>query len=127
MFYKHKTMADGYLNKCKLCTQKDVKKRYYSEEARGKIVEYEKRRFKDPERKKKIKTYEQKMRKKSPGKYRARNVAKSAVRYGRLLRLPCEICGNPKSESHHEDYRKYLEVRWLCRKHHRIAEGKIPF
>lgn len=26
-----------------------------------------------------------------------------AIRRGELVRLPCEVCGNPKSESHHID------------------------
>jgi hypothetical protein len=31
---------------------------------------------------------------------------------------PCEICGNPKVDKHHDDYAKPLEVMWLCRRHH---------
>jgi hypothetical protein len=40
------------------------------------------------------------------------------VRNGRLKRLPCEKCGILKTEAHHDDYSKPLDVRWLCRAHH---------
>src|SRR5262252_7816106 len=42
-----------------------------------------------------------------------------AVNKGRLTREPCEVCGDPDTEAHHEDYDKPLEVKWLCRTHHR--------
>jgi hypothetical protein len=61
-------------------------------------------------------------------KNRNRLDAKWAVRYaivkGELNRMPCVKCGNPKSEAHHEDYSKPLEVIWLCKKHHEEHHGK---
>jgi hypothetical protein len=50
-----------------------------------------------------------------------------AVRSGRLVRKPCEVCGEPKSEGHHEDYHKPLEVVWLCRRHHKLAHGLLLY
>lgn len=50
--------------------------------------------------------------------YSARSLLWSALLTGKLQRLPCEICGNPESEGHHDDYSKPLDVRWLCAKHH---------
>jgi hypothetical protein len=48
----------------------------------------------------------------------ARKAVQQAVKRGDLVRLPCEVCGSPKSAGHHDDYSKPLEVRWLCRTHH---------
>jgi hypothetical protein len=56
-------------------------------------------------------------------KKRARNAVTYAMRTGRLVVQPCEQCGDPKSQAHHDDYAKPLDVRWLCRTHHNHAHG----
>src|SRR3954468_4471597 len=52
----------------------------------------------------------------------ARETLRNAVRDGRVKRGPCEQRG-PGCEGpihgHHDDYDKPLEVRWLCRAHHK--------
>jgi hypothetical protein len=48
----------------------------------------------------------------------ARAAAQKAVRDGVLKRGPCEDCGDPDTEAHHDDYSRPLDVRWLCRRHH---------
>lgn len=53
-----------------------------------------------------------------PEKIRARDAIYKALKTGKIKRLPCEVCSNPKSEAHHEDYAKKLDVIWLCKKHH---------
>ncbi len=54
----------------------------------------------------------------SSTKRKARDKVRSAVYQGKIKRLPCEKCGDPNSEAHHEDYSKPLEVVFLCKKHH---------
>jgi hypothetical protein len=49
----------------------------------------------------------------------AGSIANTAMRQGRISRQPCEVCGNPKVDAHHDDYSRPLKVRWLCRSHHR--------
>jgi hypothetical protein len=51
-------------------------------------------------------------------KANARAYTKEYVKRGTLVKKSCEVCGDDKSEIHHPDYDKPLEVIWLCRKHH---------
>jgi hypothetical protein len=55
---------------------------------------------------------------KHPEKHTAHLAMTAAIRRGELVRKPCEVCGDPKTDGHHDDYSKPLEVRWLCRVHH---------
>lgn len=54
------------------------------------------------------------------GKRRARVISCRAIQRGELVRGPCEQCGASKVEGHHDDYSKPLQVRWLCRRCHRM-------
>jgi len=49
---------------------------------------------------------------------KAYSIVVKAKRNGKLIQQYCIECGNEKSQAHHEDYSKPLEVIWLCRKHH---------
>lgn len=121
-FYSHKQMRDGLLGKCKECTKSDSRNRYYSQTE--KIIEYEIRRSKQPERRLKRMEYQRKRRLKYPEKNKARNLISNGLRSGKISKLPCEVCGELKSQAHHLDYSKPYDVIWLCRKHHMEAENK---
>jgi hypothetical protein len=54
-----------------------------------------------------------------PKKHRMQLFVRSAKNKGILIPGPCEICGDVKVDGHHDDYNKPLEVRWLCRTHHK--------
>lgn len=51
-------------------------------------------------------------------KANVRAATKEYVSRGKITKKPCAVCGNVKSEAHHPDYSKPLEVIWLCRIHH---------
>lgn len=44
---------------------------------------------------------------------------------GVLVQQACEVCGREKSEAHHDDYSKPLDVKWLCRFHHRRRDAEL--
>jgi len=46
-------------------------------------------------------------------------VVQSALRSKKIKRQSCELCREIKSEAHHEDYSKPLDITWLCRDHHK--------
>lgn len=128
-FYKHSRMKDGYLNKCKECTKKDVQK--YRIDNIDHIKEYERSRAMLPHRmaarKQYLSTDKGKMaRKKAIQKYRENNRIKQRasnkvayyLRKGYIKKEPCAICGSKDTEAHHPDYNYPLKIIWLCHKHH---------
>lgn len=68
---------------------------------------------------------EMRSRLKYPEKEKARRLLQSAVRSGKIKREHCEVCDDPRSQAHHEDYTKPLQVKWLCAIHHRQADDKL--
>jgi hypothetical protein len=124
-FYKLKTMADGHLNKCKECTRLDVSTNYRAK--RHHYAHYEKQRWLRTERREKAKEYQRHTRANSPEKFKATCVVNNALRDGKLEKKPCEVCGSEKSQAHHDDYSKPLDVIWLCRKHHLERHGKETY
>lgn len=136
-FYKHSKMADGHLNKCKECTKRDVTEHYFDNHER--MLKYNRVRSRKPECVERRKKYAAKLAeefkadpekkmvlnikkkewiKKNTVKRAAHIIVNNAVRDGRLIRQPCQVCGIEKSEAHHENYEKPLDVMWLCKKHH---------
>lgn len=75
-----------------------------------------------PEAKARIAAYQARHDREDPvrrEKQAIRKATRQAVARGDLVRGPCEVCGSSDVEGHHDDYSKPLEVRWLCRTHHR--------
>jgi len=124
-FYIHLQMSDGRLNICKDCVKQRVKER-------------ERRLSKDPDwlikertrgRDKYHRLYKgfgangtteakKAWAKRNRLKIAAGRMAIRALGVGRLIKKPCEVCGDEKVEMHHDDYYKPIDVRWLCIKHH---------
>ena len=60
-------------------------------------------------------------------KHAARQLTSRAVKQGRLIRKPCEVCQTDIDvHAHHDDYSKPLDVRWLCRHHHQEHHRNHP-
>ncbi|MEJ5081071.1 hypothetical protein [Ochrobactrum sp. MYb379] len=54
----------------------------------------------------------------NPKKYAAHIAVQRALNQGKIAKRPCEVCGEPRVDAHHDDYSQALKVRWLCRSHH---------
>lgn len=116
-YYKNSKSADGFSGKCKECA-----KQFARANREGKLDyyrEFDRERFQTPERKAAHAIASQKHYAKYPEKRAARVWVNNAIRDGRLLRQPCEVCGATSPiQAHHDDYSKFDVVRWLCTEHH---------
>jgi hypothetical protein len=67
---------------------------------------------------------QEKWRAKNPQAVWAHAATRSAIRRGLVVKQPCEVCGAPDTDAHHDDYDRPLMVRWLCRLHHGRAHAE---
>jgi ribosomal protein S27AE len=122
-FYKHNQMADGHLNKCKICAKQD------STNCRNAKIDYyrayDRERAKESERSKAASEISSEWRKADKRRTKCHSAVKRAIKAGKLVRQPCVRCGNEKSLAHHEDYDFPLDVMWLCQPCHKQRHKEI--
>jgi hypothetical protein len=113
-FYRHKAMADGHLNKCALCTKRDVSE--YRQQNIARIRAYDRVRGKMPRRLRQAAEQTKKYRKKNPLRYAANLVLNNSLRSGKIKKPEqCSMCmKKTRLCGHHSDYSQPLAVLWLC-------------
>ena len=128
-FGKHKAGKDGLRSRCKPCEVKINVAHRKTPQGMAALKQYRAQpHAKDSAResvRKWLKTDAGKATKETverrfPKRRAARRAVRAAVESGRLIPLPCLICGS-KAEAHHPDYDAPLAVVWLCSLHHRQA------
>lgn len=136
-FYAHPDMADGHLNKCKICNRQDTAERVQRMKKDPSWVEQELDRCREKMRKARAKgkylktdpdqkrVYFQRYRQNDPVRAKAHDMLGNAVRDGKVIPEPCEVCGRTDVQGHHEDYSKPLDVIWLCPPHHAARHVEI--
>lgn len=122
-FYAHPSMADGLLNKCKECHKAAIRAK------RSERIEhyraYDRKRARNPERIKNSTEHTRMWRKEDKRRTAAHNAVSRALRSGRLVRQPCERCGEEQSYAHHESYDRKLDVKWLCQPCHKQRHKEL--
>jgi hypothetical protein len=98
----------------RLSGKKQIRQEHYEQTEKGKLSKqkYENKRYKTPEGK---------------ARMAAKNAVKYALRKGKIVKLPCFICGDVTSEAHHPSYAwdMRLCVTWLCSTHHNKIHNPV--
>lgn len=139
-FYRNRSTKDGrdsYCMKCKrdyMLNNKrpvtpEMRHKYYLENKERILAQHKEYRETDKERKFAAAAAKRHSRK-YPDKIKARSISFVAITNGKLKRPEtCSKCpSNKEIQAHHPDYRKPLDVIWLCRichmEHHRLERIK---
>lgn len=113
-FHKSKNSKFGASSQCRLCHMQSQREYVEKFPERNRAS---KKRYRD-----KIKSsiYE-KVKADRIHHHRAISTVSNARRAGILKNLPCVICGDPKTEAHHDSYKRenWLRVTFYCVKHHK--------
>lgn len=119
-FNKDIRHKDGLQSQCKSC--KALYDKSYRQNHKEQIVVKHKIYYQTISGKATSLRNTRKQRRKFPERAKALWTINNAIRAGGLKRsIFCEGCGLPaKTEGHHPDYTKPLEVYWLCRSCHQM-------
>jgi hypothetical protein len=119
-FYFHQ--RDGYYPRCKECVRKDRNafRREHLEAVRSRDRNRPNQVLSTARHRRLDSAYN----KRYPQKFAARKAVWYAIKTGKIIRQPCEVCG-AKAQAHHDDYSRPLEVRWLCFVHHQIEHARL--
>lgn len=121
-FHKHAPAKDGLKPRCKGCQCSAESSRYLSKgeaERSAYIARVSQWRQKNRTR---VAATGTRWESANPEKRRSQWTVANAVRDGKLFKQPCEVCGSANVQAHHDDYSLPLNVRWLCTKHHAVAD-----
>lgn len=61
----------------------------------------------------------------NPQKVWAHQCLRSALNRGLIEKESCEVCGSAEVDAHHDSYDKPMDVRWLCRRHHKAEHRRL--
>jgi len=122
-FYAHPRMADGHVNKCKICNKKDIKGNYEENVKNPDYITKERKRGRNKYRRLYVGT----------GKAKPKDVAKWLSKFpekGKALNMSSTL-KKPfdGAEKHHWSYNEehYKDVIWLTKKHHMKAHRFIVY
>lgn len=62
---------------------------------------------------------------KYPERIKANRILNRAVKTGEIIKQACEVCEEPKTVAHHDDWSKPLVVKWLCEVHHKARHKQL--
>lgn len=96
----------------------------WAKKNRKRVYESWKRRLQNPVKKAAVLASYKKYAHKNRLKRNAQSNLRRAIRIGKIARGICQVCGESKTDAHHNDYSKPLEVIWLCPIHHRNLHPK---
>lgn len=135
-FYRDSTAKDGYNSICKLCrlkwdrerrkndprwvAKRKLQNHLYHIENREEISKRKKKWVESLEGKISHRMSTRKWKRKNNTKVKAHSAIERAVKKGVLVPPKhCEICKSThRIEAHHPDYRRVLDVIWLCKHCH---------
>ena len=126
------TKKPTHRSECMSCT--NARSQKYKDLNEDKIRAYTARRSKMPEAQQYQKEWERsesgrafqaRQREKHSVKNFAKSTVNNAIRDGRMARLSCLSCGSRKTEAHHEDYSKPLDVIFYCKTHHTARHREL--
>ncbi len=125
LFYKEPRNNDGLAGTCRYCVNK------LTEENKGRYADWDEQRAVISKRYYAKNSTFIKLKNKLYGrlnveKMSAKNKVYRAKLKGTLSLDTCRVCGSTRTECHHKDYSKPLDVVWLCHKCHMgLHKGSI--